>query len=241
MEYVCLAAGEGTRFGALGRYLQKSMYPVGLRPFLEYTLLEWLEGAAVVPRRDRLTLVVGHLDEQLRAYFGAEFEGIPLRYVAQSAPRGTGHALGVGVDALPDESETVVAWLADLFVPAEVFAAVLAHPAPAVAVQALGDPAESPRLRASRVGGRVTRVWDGEGPWLDAGLWRLPLEVARGLRRVSADKGEYRVLPNLQSHLDEGLEIGSVELREWLHLGGVHPSPEANVRHVVRSLWGRRP
>ncbi len=237
MEYVCLAAGHATRFGELGRYLQKAMYPVGLRPFLEHTLLQWLEGAAVDPRRDRLTLVVGHLDEQLRGYFGGAFEGVPLRYVAQSAPRGTGHAVGVGVDALPDETEAVVVWLGDLFVPAEAFRALLAHPAEAVAAQALGPAGESPRLLATRAHQRVTCVWDGEGPWLDAGLWRLPLRVARALRRVSADKGEHRVLPNLQTHLDQGLQLGWIELDEWLHLGGVHPTPEANVRHVVRRLW----
>ncbi len=239
MEYVCLAAGEGTRFGGLGRYLQKCMYPVGLRPFVEHTLLQWREGAD--PRRDRLTLVVGHFDAQLRNYFGSSFEGVPLRYVAQGAPRGTGHAVGVGVDDLRAHGDAaVVVWLADLFVPAEAFRALLAHPAAAVAAQALGEADESPRLRATRAGERVTCVWDGSGPWLDAGLWRLPLPVARDLRRVRAEKGEYRVLPNLQEHVDEGLDLGWITLHEWLHLGGVQPTPEANVRHVVRRLWERQ-
>jgi UDP-N-acetylglucosamine diphosphorylase / glucose-1-phosphate thymidylyltransferase / UDP-N-acetylgalactosamine diphosphorylase / glucosamine-1-phosphate N-acetyltransferase / galactosamine-1-phosphate N-acetyltransferase len=241
MEYVCLAAGQGTRFGHLGRYLQKCMYPVGLRPFLELTLEQWLAGAEVDPRRDRLTLVVGHFDEQVRGYFGASYQGVPLRYVAQSVQRGTGHALGVGVDALPDETEAVVAWLADLFVPAAAFRALLAHPAEAVATHARGDADESPRLRATREGERVSRVWDGEGPWLDAGLWRLPLPVSRALRRVSAEKGEFRLLPNLQTHVDEGLEVGWIDLPEWLHLGGEYPSPEENVRQVVRRLWEPRP
>ncbi len=242
MEYVCLAAGEGTRFGGLGSYLQKCMYPVGLRPFLEHTLLQWREAVVDEPGRDRLTLVVGHFEEQLRSYFGDAFEGVPLRYVVQGAARGTGHAVGVGVDDLDARGDaSVVVWLADLFVPAEAFRALLAHPAAAVAAQALGDAGESPRLRATRAGQRVTRVWDGSGPWLDAGLWRLPLPVARDLRRVRAEKGEYRVLPNLQTHVDEGLELGWLTLPEWLHLGGVQPTPEANVRHVVRRLWERQP
>lgn len=240
MEFVCLAAGQGTRFGSLGRYLQKCMYPIGLRPFLEHTLLEWLEGARVRPERDRLTLVVGHHADQVRAYVGDRFEGVPVRYVTQADQLGTGHALGLAADALPDDAPEVLAWLADLFVPAEVFRAVLEHPAPAVAVQARGHADESPRLFASRSGDRVERVWDGAGPWLDAGLWRLPLAVARGLRRVRAEGGEYRVLPNLQAHLDAGLELGAVDLAPWVHLGGVHPTPEANVRAVVAHLWERR-
>ena len=237
MEYVCLAAGGGTRFGHLGRYLQKCMYPVGLRPFLEHTLRAWRDGAAPDPARDRLTLVVGHHGEQVRAYFGDAFEGVSVRYVHQAEALGTGHAIGVAVDGLDDAVSEVLVWLADLYVDAATFAALRAHEARAVATIALGAAAESPRLRVSRRGDRLTRVWDGEGPWLDAGAWRLPLDVARGLRRVRAEQGEYRVLPNLQAFVDDGLDLGAVELAEWLHLGGVHPTPEANVQQVVRRLW----
>lgn len=237
MEYVCLAAGQGTRFGELGRYLQKCMYPVGLRPFLEHTLRAWLEGAEVDPARDRLTLVVGHRHQQVRAYFGDAFEGVPLRYVHQAAPLGTGHAIGVAVDELSDDEADVLVWLADLYVGAATFRALLAHEASAVATVARGDDAESPRLRATRRGDRLLRVWDGEGPWLDAGAWRLPLSVARGLRRECDERGEHRVLPNLQAFVDDGLDVGAVELETWIHLGGVHPTPEENVRRVVRHLW----
>ena len=239
MEYVCLAAGHGTRFGTLGSYLQKCMYPVGLRPFLEHTLRAWCEGARPDPRRDRLTLVVGHHAEQVRAYFGERYAGVRVRYVRQPEPLGTAHAIGVAVDDLGAVGPDVLIWLADLYVPAETFRALLAHPAEAVATLGLGHDDESPRLRVTRAGTRLTRVWDGEGPWLDAGAWRLPLAVARDLRRERAEKGEYRVLPNLQRHVDAGLDLGFVELDPWLHLGGVHPTPEANVRSVCLQLWER--
>jgi CTP:molybdopterin cytidylyltransferase MocA len=237
MEYVCLAAGPGTRFGELGRYLQKAMYPVGLRPFLEHTLLQWLEGAAVDARRhDRLTLVVGHFDEQLRGYFGASFEGVPLRYVAQSAQRGTGHALGVGVDALPDETEAVVAWLADLFVPAQAFRACWRIRPRPWRRRRQGDPGREPAAARPPRGRAADRVWDGEGPWLDVGLWRLPLPRGAGLRRVSAEKGEYRLLPNLQEHVDEGLEVG------WLPARRVAPprrrAPDAGGERPARRASG---
>ena len=54
---------------------------------------------------------------------------------------------------------------------------------------------------------------------------------------VRAEKGEYRMLPNLQRSLDDGAEVGHVVADAWIHLGGVLPTPEANVRDVVRRVW----
>lgn len=61
MDFVCLAAGQGTRLGRLGSYLQKCMYPVGLKPFLEHTLEQLVACRTGQLADDRLTLVVGHL------------------------------------------------------------------------------------------------------------------------------------------------------------------------------------
>jgi hypothetical protein len=41
------------------------------------------------------------------------------------------------------------------------------------------------------------------------------------------------VLPNLQRALERGERIGYVRTEEWIHLGGIRPSPEENVRAVV--------
>jgi CTP:molybdopterin cytidylyltransferase MocA len=235
VEYICLAAGQGTRFGRLGSYLQKCMYPILLRPFLEHTLAQWHVGAQPDPTRDRLTLVVGHHAAQVRAYFGASHHGVPLRYVEQEAPRGTGDALGLAAEALIGE-EPGVAWLADLFVGAAAFAALRAHRDAAVVTLAPGDGDEDARLRVRREGPRVTRVWDGDEARYDVGLWKLPLPVMRDLRRVRADKGEYRVLPNLQTHVDAGLPVGWIEIDEWVHLGGTVPTPDANLRRVIERV-----
>jgi CTP:molybdopterin cytidylyltransferase MocA len=240
MEHVCLAAGRGERLGRLGSYLQKCMYPVGLRPFLEHTLVQWREGAVVDPAGDRLTLVVGHLAEQVRTYFGSAFEGVRIRYVTQHEPLGTGHALALAAAGLPDGAPAV-AWLADLFAPASAFARVVQHPREAVVTLGPGSAGESPRLRATRDGERVVRVWDGVEPRYDVGLWKLPVPVMRDLRRVPAEKGEFRVLPNLQVHVDAGLEVGWVEVQEWVHLGGTVPSSERNVRNVVERVLAAAP
>ncbi len=235
MDSICLAAGAGTRLGRLGGYLQKCMYPVGLRPFLEHALAQVVASGVVDPRRDRLALVVGHLGEQVRGHFGAAYEGLPIVYVEQPERRGTGHAMALAAAALRPAGP-VLGWQADLFPTARLVADVARHPAPNVVTLGEGHPGESDHLRASVRQERVLRVWDGADDLYDVGLWKFEPAVLARLAEVRAENGEYRVLPNLQRCLDEGAEVGHVR-GDWIHLGGVFPAPEANVRDVVRRVW----
>jgi hypothetical protein len=100
-----------------------------------------------------------------------------------------------------------------------------------------GHEDESDRLRATVEGDRVRRVWDGDGALFDVGLWKLAPAVLHRMTEVRAEKGEYRMLPNLQRSLDDGAEVGYVVADAWVHLGGTLPTPEANVRDVVRRVW----
>jgi len=240
VDLVCLAAGHGTRLGRLGTYLQKCMYPVGLRPFLEHTLTQLLASGVAVPGRDRLTLVVGYLQEQVRAYFGARFEGLDVVYVHQAERRGTGHALSLARDALGPQA-SVIAWQADLFVTADMFRAVAAHPAGTVVSLGPGHADEPAFLRATVAGDRVTRVWEGEGPLYDVGLWKLSPAVLARIGEARAESGEVRMLVNLQRAIDSGEACGYVVTDEWVHLGGTLPSPEENVRSVVRRVLEHAP
>jgi NDP-sugar pyrophosphorylase family protein len=246
MDLICLAAGAGTRLGRLGAYLQKCMYPVGLRPFLEHALLQVLASDAVDPRRDRLALVVGHLGAQVLGHFGAAFEGLPIVYVEQRERRGTGHAVRLAAEALRPPAPSgdaatgppsVVAWQADLFPTAAMVDAVARHPAPNVVTLGPGHADEPDVLRATTEGDRVSRVWEGSGALYDVGLWKLERAVLGRMTEVRAATGEYRVLPNLQRCLDDGAHVGYTVADAWIHLGGVLPTPDANVRDVVLRVW----
>ncbi|HZJ09823.1 MAG TPA: NTP transferase domain-containing protein [Trueperaceae bacterium] len=232
MDFICLAAGHGTRLGRLGRYLQKCLYPVGLRPFLEHTMVQLLSSGAVDTTTDRLALVIGHHAEQVRAYFGESFEGLPITYVEQAQRLGTGHALKLAHDAL-QPLQSSVGWQADLFVTAEMFRAVVRHSAHNVVTLGPGDPGESPVLRATVSGPHATKVWEGAGPLYDVGLWKLSQEVLARVADVRASTGEIRMLINLQRCIDAGMEFGFTVTDDWIHLGGTLPTPELNVRRVV--------
>ncbi len=244
VDLICLAAGKGSRLGGLGSYLQKCMYPVGLKPFLHYSL-EQLVASGLPGPSGRLMLVVGHLQQQVRAYFGSSFEGLALYYVEQRELLGTGDALRLAGGALDEldgsgpssSTGSVVAWQADLFVPRELFSAVGRHEAPNATTLAEGHIDEPAVLRATVAGPRLRKVWQGEGPLVDIGLWKLERRLLARLATVRAANGEFRMLPNLQRCMEEGTEVGYVVGDEWVHLGGTLPTPEANVRQVVARLW----
>ncbi len=242
MDFLCLAAGEGTRFGQLGRYLQKCMYPVGLEPFVACSVRNLLATGLVQPDRDRLAFVVGHHAEQVEAYFGADVEGVPVRYVEQAEARGTGHAVALAARALAPGAPALV-WLADTYLTPAMARALIEHPSDnAITVAPSGDDANTD-VRVSRAAdGRVERAWQGREAMSDIGAWKLAPPVMARLDAVATN--EIRLLPNLQREIDAGLAVGSVEAPEWLHLGGTEPTPEANVLGVIArvlELEGRSP
>ncbi len=247
MHALCLAAGKGTRFGRLGTYLQKAMYPVGLTPFVGYAVANLLASGAAQPGRDVLWFVVGHHGEQVRRYFGDAVDGLEVRYVEQADPRGTGHALALAADAWRAEGGSDdapwLAWLADGYVPTERFAALAAHDDEVVLTLAPGHPDENPTVRVDVDGDRVARAFRGSGELFEIGTWKLPPSLMADMTDVAAN-GEIRMLPNLQRRIDAGLRVGWLRADAWLHLGGTAPDAETNVARVearLRALEGLPP
>ena len=233
MHYICLAAGKGTRFGKLGSYLQKCMYPVGLRPFVELSIRNLLQVSSFNSETDHLSFVVGHHAEQLRAYFGAHYEGLQINYVHQAEQLGTGHALHL-VNEVQTFEGPVVAWLADMYVPTELFERVHRHPQANVQTVGPGLAGEKKDLKVTTHGDRIIKAWRGDEPYYDIGLWRLEPAV---LALMTQERhGEYRMVPNLQYAIDQGYQVGVVRAEAWLHLGGTLPTPEENVLDVVRRV-----
>ena len=243
VEFVCLAAGRGTRFGRLGSYLQKCMYPIGLTPFVEFAVRNLTHSEGFDAAQDRLTFVVGHHAEQIEAYFGSEYSAsgatVRIRYVRQDEPKGTGHALHMAARDL-DPAGPVIAWLADLYVPAGLFGRVRAHPAANVLTVGPDPHHDNPNVAVTRDGDRIVKAWQGVGPRYDIGLWKLSPAVLGAM--LGRELDEFRALPSLQREIDAGrAEVGWVEADEWIHLGGTAPTPEANVREVARRITALEP
>src|SRR4030042_1109725 len=87
MEAIILAGGMGTRLSKAIADIPKPMAPVNDKPFLFY-LLNWIKNYPV----ERIILSTGYRAESIFEYFGSSFENIPLEYVTEEKPLGTGGA-----------------------------------------------------------------------------------------------------------------------------------------------------
>ena len=235
MNYICLAAGKGTRFNGLGVYLQKCMYPIGGVPFLRFSLENLISCTQFDPQSDSITLVVGHLSEQIKAYFGDSFKGIPLTYVEQGQAAGTGHAVLQAYKAFPF-TEPAVVWLADGYVPTHLFEQIVQSPSDAALTVAshVCDHYHGERVSLDSGKRLVTRAWEGKSEYVDIGLWKVPVSVMDAMLNHKTD--EHRFLPVVENALHEGLRVDAIVADEWIHLGGTEPSVVANLKAVTNRL-----
>ncbi|MDD5163068.1 MAG: sugar phosphate nucleotidyltransferase [Candidatus ainarchaeum sp.] len=87
MKVVVLAAGKGIRMKPLTDEKPKAMVELKGKPLLERSLEGLKEAGA-----SEICLVVGYLKEQIKDFFGNNFQGVPVFYVEQKEQLGTGHA-----------------------------------------------------------------------------------------------------------------------------------------------------
>ena len=89
MKAVVLAAGRGTRLGALTRARNKCMIPYLGMPIVEHIVARM----AVLTGIDEVVLVVGYEAETIMDHFGAVYRGMPVSYEQQAGQQGLIHAL----------------------------------------------------------------------------------------------------------------------------------------------------
>lgn len=87
-EAIILAGGFGTRLKGVISDIPKPMAPIAGRPFLEYILTSLHH-----QNFKNIVLSVGHKSEVIQNYFGDNYKGIPIEYVVENEPLGTGGAI----------------------------------------------------------------------------------------------------------------------------------------------------
>ena len=103
METIILAGGFGTRLQQVVNDLPKSMAIVNGRPFLEY-LLNYLSGQGTT----KIIFSVGYKKDAIQEFLGNQFKTIPIDYVSEDEPLGTGGGIRYAFNKVEGESAFVL-------------------------------------------------------------------------------------------------------------------------------------
>ncbi|MDR1861297.1 MAG: nucleotidyltransferase family protein [Bacteroidales bacterium] len=113
VEAIVLAGGLGTRLRSVVADLPKPMAPVNGRPFLEW-LLRYLKSQGV----GRFLLSVGYKHEIIVETFGDVFESVPVTYIVETEPLGTGGAVALALRSCVGDNVLTVN--GDTFFPVDI-------------------------------------------------------------------------------------------------------------------------
>jgi len=171
MEAIILAGGLGTRLRSRLNDRPKAMALIESRPFLEI-----LFDRLIRSKCDRIILSVGHLRDIIMRHFGSSYRGVPIEYVIEEAPLGTGGAIRL---CLPHAfGLDVVVLNGDTFLDTDYQAIFAAH----LAEMAVLTMAVTPVPDVSRYGGvilnegRIAAFSEkgSQGPgWINSGVYVL--------------------------------------------------------------------
>jgi len=238
MNYMILAAGKGSRMGELGSYLQKCMFPILDRPFLALVLDSVLENRRFDPEADRVVFVTGHRGDQIESYFTSTWRGVQLRYVDQGPALGTAHAVLAGRSACT-AGDPVIVIQGDVWAPPAYFESIAASKAENIlsAHRHTCDGRHDERLDLDE--NRVTRAFQGSGPFVECGIWKFSPAMLRYMMSRKTD--EYRALASVQAAIEDRQEVTAVEQETWIHLGGTEPSVRDNLAAVTRFFLDMAP
>ena len=214
---------------------------------------------------ERIVVVVGYGADRVQKTVTEDApEGVDIQFVEQTAQRGTGDAVSVGITALPDaddEDGDVIVLPGDtpLLRPATIAALVRQHRAADAAATLLtarvSDPYGYGRV-VRRDDGRVSKIVEE----VDATLEERDIDeintsiyvfrhgvLAPGLRRVMPDnaKGELYLTDVVGVLHDAGYTVTSLEAADSMEAAGVNDRAqlavaEAELRDRTNERWMRR-
>lgn len=229
---VVLAAGAGTRMKS---DRQKTLHEIGGRSLLSHSL-----HAAAGVHPEHLVAVVGHQRDQVAPAVEriAEQMQVEIRQAVQEEQNGTGHAVQVGLSAIPDFEGTVVVTNGDvpLLTPDTLQALVDKHEAERAAVTVLSLEFDNPtgygRIIRGEAGDVVAIVEEKDATdeqrkvrEVNSGVFAFDGAVLRdALERVTPDnaQGEFYITDVLGIARNDGLRVTALTAPDARELAGVN-------------------
>lgn len=197
MQAVVMAAGEGARLRPFTERWPKPVLPIDGHPVIA-TLLRALATA----RCEALTVVTGHLADQVEALLGdGSAFAVRIRYVRQPRPDGSADAVRLAL-ARGASTPTLVLAADHVFAPGTVerFLAEWGGAPGAVAARPGGPPLDA----------RIARAFAQPGALTSVPLWGLGAELVRFLDDLPGPP--YELAAAFGRALDAGLEVRGVRV-----------------------------
>ncbi len=220
-QAVVLAAGRGSRLGALTERTPKALVEVGDESLLQ-RVLAGIEKAGV----SKAVVVVGYLAESV-IEAAPLFTKLELSFSHQDQLLGTGHALGQAREHLR-EAPFMFLW-SDIVVGNETYRKVAEGHLGAdgvLAVNTVADPSGGAAVTVDR-NGWVTSIVEkpppgtSATPWNNSGIGILGPEAWAYIERVEpSQRGEIELTDALRAMIDDGAKIRAVPVRGgWFDVG----------------------
>ena len=226
MKVVILAAGKGTRLGALTKDTPKPMLSIAGKPVVQHIIEQLMEAGI----RD-FALVTRYLSEKIEAYFGdgSKF-GVSMTYVPQPEKYGTGTALLAASDFV--NADCVLMTFSDIVTSPEAYQGVLelfnnTDCDGAIALNWLDDPSSSAAVLTNDKKDIVTRLIEKPKPgetasnWGNAGIFIFKPVIFKYLEKLQPSiRGEYELPDAINAMIDDGLIIRPYFMSEpWKDVG----------------------
>lgn len=222
---VVLAAGRGTRMGALTAHTPKPLLTVNGTPLLGRVL-----GGLAAAGIRRAVVVTGYLGEQIEAALGdGSALGLALTYRRQAEANGTAKALLLAADAV-GEAPCVVSW-GDILVPRAFYRefcdAWARRPCDAqLAINRVDDPWAGAAVYVD-ADWRVHRLEEkpprgtSTTPWNNAGIMAFtPLIFDYARRLAPSPRGEYELPQAVTQMVRDGRDVRAVPVNgPWSDVG----------------------
>lgn len=219
---VVLAAGRGTRLGALTADRPKPLLTIGRRPILARIL----DGIAAAGVRE-VAIVTGYLGDQVEREIGnGAASGMDVRYFRQAEPDGTARALLLARDFLGGE-RFLFAW-SDIVVRPENYRAVVRRARLAdasLALNAVDDPWAGSAVSVDETM-RVTRIVEkppkgtSDTRWNNAGFGVLGPEIWAFADRIGPRAGEYNLVDAIGAMVAAGANVAACPVEgPWFDIG----------------------
>lgn len=222
---VVLAAGRGTRMGALTAATPKPLLPVAGRPLIEHVL-----GGFAAAGVRRAVVITGYRGDQIETALGSGARlGLEIIYRRQTQADGTARALLLA-ESLVGDAPCALSW-GDVLVPASFYTefvdAFAQRPCDAqVAVNDVDDPWRGAAVYVAG-DGRVYRLVEkpprgtSTVRWNNAGVLMITPLVFDYARRVGpSPRGEHELPQAIAQMVRDGREVRAVPVRgPWCDVG----------------------